>query len=156
MAQKNVSSFRMKLVMSGAMGALLCGLAAANVGWAATTGSSAPAQAPASHEENEQIIIHAPELVVKRAPISGRSYNLQNAEVVTGEKALSFADLDLSKPADVMELQKRISDTAKDICQDLSRRYPRTSFQVVVDRDCVKSAVDEATGVMKDLVAANK
>jgi UrcA family protein len=140
-----------------ALGAgILFGLAAANGGWAAPAGSSAPTAGPATHEENEQIIIHAPEMVVKRMPTNPRPYSLQNAEVITGEKSVNFADLDLSKPADVTELQKRISETARDICQDLNRRYPRTQFQVVVDRDCVKSATDEAMGVMKDLIVASK
>jgi UrcA family protein len=138
-------------VASLAAGALFVGMAVANTGWAAASNS----EAAASHEENETVIIHAPELVVKRMPASGRPNNVQNAEVITGEKPVSFADLDLSKPSDVAELEKRISATARDICQELNRRYPRTSFQVIVDKDCVKSAVDEGMGVVKDLVATN-
>jgi UrcA family protein len=133
---------------------ILFGLAAAS-GWAATSSTSTPAAEPATHEANEEIIIHAPEMVVKRMPTDPRPLRLQNAEVITGEKAVTFVDLDLSKPGDVMELQRRISDTARDICQELNRRYPRTRFQVVVDRDCVKTATDEAMAVVKDLIAAN-
>jgi UrcA family protein len=124
-------------------------------GW----GASGPARAQAdadSHEANEHITVHAPDYVAKRAPLPGRQYGLMNAEVISLSKAVTYADLDLTKPADVQELQKRITDTAKDVCQELNRRYPKTSFQIVVDRDCVKSAVDNAIDVEKLVVAASK
>src|SRR5689334_6302680 len=95
-------------VVSLATAARLLGMAVASSGWAAASNSQATSEAPASHEENEQIIIHATELVVKRMPASGRSTNLQNAEIITGEKPVSFADLDLSKSSGVAELEKRI------------------------------------------------
>jgi UrcA family protein len=155
MSHNSLSLIGKKCAMLSA--AILFGLTAAS-GWAATatSGTLTPTPGPATHEQNEEIIIHAPETVVKRTPADPRPYRLQNAEVITGEKPVTFADLDLSKPGDVMELQRRISDTARDICQELNRRYPRTQFQVVVDRDCVRAATDDAMGVMKDLIAANK
>jgi UrcA family protein len=124
----------------------------------AQAGPNGPAVAQGdadSPEANEHITIHAPEYVVKRKPISGRQYNLANAEVISVSRAVNYADLNLSKPADVEELKKRITETAKDVCQELNRRYPKSSFQVVVDKDCVKSAVDDAMGVEKQLVIAS-
>jgi len=154
MAHNVFCPFGTKYAMFVAVGAIFCGLAA--TGWAATSASSVPPAGAATHEENERVVIHAPEMVVKRMGTDARQYGLRNAEVITGEKSVNFADLDLSKPADVRELEKRISETARDICEDLNRRYPRSSFQVVVDRDCVKTATDEAMDVVKNLVVASK
>ena len=147
-----LSSVQKKIVVTFATGALLVGMAAASTGLAQTSNSSP--QGPATHEENERVVIHAPQLVVRRMPDSGTPANIRNAEVITGEKEVSFADLDLSKPGDVMVLQERISDMARDICSELERLHPRRVFQRVVNRDCVQSAIDEGMSVVKDLVVA--
>lgn len=137
------------LMMFGAVGAFLCGLAAAS--------SPAVAQAAsASPQVTEQVTVRAPSYVVRRVPISGRQTRLMNAEVISVSRAVNYADLDLSKPSDATELEKRINDTARDVCREVNVLTPKTTFVIVGGQDCVKSATDDAMGVAKQLIAATK
>jgi len=67
---------------------------------------------------------------------------------------VSYADLDLSKTSDVAVLQTRARNTARDVCQELVRLYPRTGGQYVYSNtDCLKKATDDAMDVIKQVTA---
>jgi len=68
---------------------------------------------------------------------------------------VSYADLDLSKHADVVTLQTRVKDAAKKACSQLTHLYPVTQFQES-DADCTKAASDKALAKVDALAAAAK
>jgi len=73
----------------------------------------------------------------------------------TWEK-VSYADLDLSKRADVTELKKRIEATAKESCEKLEEMYPlpREPSRSSNIRSCVEEAVDSSTEAIEAAIAA--
>jgi UrcA family protein len=110
-------------------------------------GESAPPSA------TEQVTVRGENYVLRRTPVSGRQYGLMNVEIISTSKPVSYADLDLSTSAGAVELEKRINDTARDICRDLNTLTPRAIYRVV-GQDCVKSAVDEAMIVANQVIIA--
>jgi UrcA family protein len=147
MVEKSFPLLRLGGLMFAAVGASLCGFVSAN--------SPAVAQAaPASPEVTEEIIVRGP-YIVRREPLAARNrYGLTNPEIISVSRAVSYADIDLSKGPGANELEKRIRDTANDVCQELNRRYPRSGIYIYVSTDCVKSATDDAMAVAKQVIAA--
>src|SRR5262245_19301258 len=126
----------------GAAWAFLCGV----------TVSSGPAHGqPNSRSEAEagNITIEAP-----RAPVPGQYYGTLNSDTISLSQAVNYADLDLSKPADVAELEKRVNKTAQDVCRKLNARYPRTVHQFYDDRNCVKDASEQGMAAARRAMAA--
>ena len=107
---------------------------------------------------SEDVIIRAPDVVRRPLPRTpGVAPGLLNPEIVSLTRAVSYADLDLSKAADVAELETRVKNTAKDVCQELNRRYPRNGGQYVYgSADCVKKATDDGLDIVKAIAAAGK
>src|SRR5207248_1428264 len=71
-------------------------------------GASQPAiaqEGAASAAAGEQVIITSPYVVRKEAVPSNRAAGLRNPELVSISRAVTYADLDLSKPSGVAELQ---------------------------------------------------
>jgi UrcA family protein len=139
-------------LMFTAVGAFLCGFVSAS--------SPAVAQAPVvlqgpSSEANEQVIIQAP-YVVRREPLprAGAPTGFRNPELISLSRGASYADLDLSRPSGAAELETRVRNTAKEVCQELNRQYPRTGGQYVyANTDCVKKATDDGLQVMRQVIA---
>jgi len=134
-------------VLLPAIGAFLCGFVSAS--------SPAFAQAgPPSSGAMEQVIITSP-YVVRREPVSGpRAGGLNNPQLVAVSRGVSYADLDLSKPAGVAELQTRARNTARDVCQELTRLYPKAGGQYVYSStDCVKKTTDDGMDLIKQITA---
>jgi len=142
------NSARDRLLFAGAVGAFLCGFAGAS--------SPAIAQAPPpSYETSEQVIVRAP-YVVRREPASRSAAptGFKNPELISLSRAVSYADLDLSKPPGVAELQTRVRNTAIQVCQELNERYPKAGGQYVyANTDCVKKATDDGMGVVRQITA---
>src|SRR5258706_11175160 len=128
-------------VLLPAMGAFLCGF----------VGASSPAFAQASPPSSgamEQVIITSP-YVVRREPVP-RAAGLNNPQLVVVSRGVSYADLDLSKPAGVAELQTRARNTAKDVCLELMRLYPKAGGQYVYSStDCGKKTTDDGMDLIK-------
>ena len=111
-------------------------------------------QGPSSPAAGEQVIITSPYVVRKEAVPSNRAPGLRNPELVSISRAVTYADLDLSKPSGVAELQTRVRNTARDVCGELSRLYPRTSGQYVYGgTDCVRKATDDGMEAIKQVSA---
>jgi UrcA family protein len=142
------------LMFAGA-GAVLCGFAVANS--PAVAGAVVPA--PPSAEVTDEIIIRAPNVVRRPLPSTGPGVppGLTNPEIISLSSTISYADLDFSRAADVTEMELRIRDTARDVCQELNRRYPRQSTQFVyANTDCIKKATDDGMDVLRQITAAVK
>jgi UrcA family protein len=101
-------------------------------------------------QQIEEVTVTAPRqvhqtYVVGRSPSTGAPI-----EVTTISRAVSYADLDLSKPSGAAELRSRIDDTAKGLCKELDKLYPMEPK----DRSCVKKAADGAMEQADKVIAA--
>ena len=122
---------------------------------AAAPAPAAPAAAP-STQVTQEVIIRAPDVVRRPLPRSGPGAppGLTNPEIISLTRAVSYSDLDLAKASDVQELQRRIGNTARDVCQELTRRYPRQNAEYVYSAtDCVRKATDDGLEVVRQLTA---
>jgi UrcA family protein len=128
-------------LMFAAAWAFVCGLIIASV--------PAHGQPNAPPAAGGKIIIEAPQM-----PAPGQYYGELNSNVISLSQPVSYADIDLSKPGGAAELEKRINDMAHNVCRKLSQRYPRTLHQLYIDKDCVKSAVDQAMPAARRVIAA--
>lgn len=142
-------------LMFATAGAVLCGFVIAN--GLAVAGDAVPAATSA--EVTDEIIIRAPNVVRRPVPRTGPGAppGLTNSEIISLSSTVSYADLDFSRTADVTEMELRIRDTARDVCRELNRRYPRQSAQFVyANTDCVKKATDDGMEVLRQITAAIK
>ena len=133
-----------------AMGPLLLGVSASRIAFAQT---SAPEQAVTS-EETEEVIIHSPYIAHQQpAPRGTAPSDFRNPELITLSRHISYHDLDLSTPSGVAVLQARIRNTAKEVCDELTRRYPKSNQYVYPNTDCVKKATDDAMEAFEQITA---
>jgi UrcA family protein len=139
--------------------AVLCALATASSPSVAQTDAAAGAPPPPSSQVTEEIIIRAPEVVRRPLPRSGPGTppGLTNPEIISLTSAVRYADLDLSKAADVAELQQRVRDAAQELCRVLDLRYPKTGGQYIyANFDCYRKATDDGLAVVTQITAARK
>jgi UrcA family protein len=127
-------TFARRVASVAAVGASLFGLSAA--------------YAQQSAPKVEEIVVIAPwsvgKKVVSQTP-TGKE------ELISLTRHVYYGDLDLAKHADVMELEKRISDIAKDSCDQLAKMYPVSGQN---PPNCVEKAAASAKPEMDKLIAA--
>jgi UrcA family protein len=70
------------------------------------------------------------------------------------ERAVSYANLDLSKTSDVAKLKERVKAAAKDVCKELDTAAPLDVSDDEGDTTCVRDATAGAMGQVKAAVAA--
>lgn len=100
----------------------------------------------------EEITVVAPRAVTRETV--GRTNVGGKVELISLTRHVDYSDLDLAAHADVMELQKRVDDIAKESCEDLAKMYPLSESKTP---DCVKEAVASAKSqVDKAVMAAEK
>ncbi len=75
----------------------------------------------AAEEVTEEIVVEAP---IVRREVGRAAATGARTEVIELRRRVSYVDLDLSKQADVTELQTRIKTTAKDSCEQLNDMFP--------------------------------
>lgn len=75
-------------------------------------------------------------------------------EILELKRQVSFADLDLSKHADVIELKSRIEDTAKEACEELAEMYPIPLWDKADFRRCITGAIESANDDLDTMTAA--
>jgi UrcA family protein len=97
----------------------------------------------------EEIVVVAPRAVTRT--VVGRTSTGGKVEEISLTRHVPFADLDLSRHADVMELEKRVADVAKESCEQLAKLYPLSPPDAP---DCVKAAQAGAKDQMDKAVAA--
>jgi len=106
------------------------------------------ASAQQSGQKIEEITVTAPwsvgKQVVNQTP-TGKD------ELVSLTRYVYYGDLDLAKHADVMTLEKRVSDIAKESCEQLAKMYPLSGQN---PPNCVEKAAASAKPQMDKLIAA--
>jgi len=86
-----------------------------------------------------------------------RPYSVMQPQALSASRSVSYAGLTLSNPADAAEFQRRIEETAKDICRQLGWRVAHGHFDtgysdVGIQRDCVKRTVQQAMVTAASLI----
>jgi UrcA family protein len=119
----------------------------------AVAGLVTPLRAQSSDSNRpEQVIVEASPFTIQRTP-SRRQYRLVRPERVSISLPVDYADLTLSKPADAAEFERRIREAAKEVCQELDRRVPRSHFDIVLDPDCLKQTTEKALVMARRAIA---
>lgn len=131
---------------------------------AATTGhslaQSSNRQSPKFEEERyETLTVYAP-YVVRRQVVNPMMSKASSTglQLVSISRAVSFADLDLSDPDQVKQLEGRVGMAAQDACAEIDKKFPRTRYRPVPEnQDCIGNAKKAAMVAVKALeVAAAK
>jgi UrcA family protein len=95
-----------------------------------------------------EITVIAPRLIRRDV---GRTAGVGTNEQISLTRHVSYADLDLSKPADAQELEKRVNDMAKVACDQLAALYPLAAPNTP---DCVQQALSGAMQQVRTAVKA--
>lgn len=116
----------------------------------ATSGGALLAQQTAG-DGLQVITVTAPRLVTKQ--VVGRTAGTAGgeAELISLQRRVSYVDLNLALHADVMQLEARINDAAKQSCDELAKMYPLSDPKTP---DCVREAVGAAKAQLDAVVAA--
>ena len=85
----------------------------------------------------EEVIVVAPRLV-KRETL-GRTATGADVERITLTRRVSYSDLDLTRHADVLELESRVSQMAETACAQLADLFPLDTDDPQ-NADCVRHA----------------
>tara|TARA_R110002110_G_scaffold111137_2_gene276814 strand:+ start:9953 stop:10255 length:303 start_codon:yes stop_codon:yes gene_type:complete len=93
----------------------------------------------------EEIVVVAPRITREREERVGVARVL----TVNRDEAVSLADLDLSRTADVRKLEQRIAEAAGRICEELANEYPFGEPSTPV---CIRRAVDDAMAQVDEAV----
>jgi len=120
----------------------------------ATTGlviKSDLAIAQQAAEEIEEIVVEAP---VNRHQVGGPAILGARIEVIELNQRVSYADLDLSKQADVSELETRIKITAKESCEQLSDMFPTNRWSSLEIQRCTNQVVGGTEDQVQAAIAA--
>jgi UrcA family protein len=112
----------MTKTLAGCCGALLVvGLQILPVGFSAANAE------PTRRGDEEQVTVDGPYTV--RQETTRRSLSGLGAEqTISVSQKVSYADLDMSKQADVDTLRGRVRAAAKDSCRQLERRFPPSIY----------------------------
>lgn len=116
---------------------------------AVVTGSmltSGPALGQEQAKAPEEITVQAPRLIREQSTLSGGK-----TELISLTRRVSYADLDLTKHKDVMMLEQRIKDTAREACTALAKMYPNADAS---NPDCMRQAEKGAMDQANSVVAA--
>ena len=109
------------------------------------------AVASAAAQDNEQITIVAPHAVQHKQV--GRTYTGIPIEQISLSHRVGFSDLDLTKPADVAILKKRVEAAALQGCKELDKLYPLDNLSPS-NKSCANSARETAMQQVDAAVAA--
>jgi UrcA family protein len=96
----------------------------------------------------EEIVVTVPWAVSK---VVSQTSSGGKIEQISLTRHVYFGDLDLAKHADVMTLEKRVGDIAKESCDQLAKMYPISGPNPA---NCVEKAAASAKAQMDKVVAA--
>lgn len=116
---------------------------------------SRPAHAQAADDPPSRVM---EEIVVVASPYVRRRVETTDStgrttETLTLKRHISYADLDLSKYADVSELRKRIEVNAKEACEELDELYPIPRWDKTDMQDCINRAISSANDGLEAAIA---
>jgi len=140
--------------------AVSCTMLSAFVVSVAIGSGLAAAQQP--QQSIDEVVVIAKPVTIRTAPpvtmgtpvntgTVGRSTIGAPIELIELRGRVSYADLDLTKQADLAELDKRLNDAAKEACKDLARLYPVGHRDT---RSCIGEALDSAKEQKQVVIAA--
>jgi UrcA family protein len=96
----------------------------------------------------EEITVVAPRLVTRPA---GRTAAGSKVELISLTRHVVYSDLNLTLHNDVVQLEKRVSDVAKEACDTLAKMYPLSDPNTP---NCVEQAGKDAKAQIDRLAAA--
>ena len=107
--------------------------------------------AQAASAEEDQVMVDGPYTIHQQAEWVGSGH--MNEVKITVSQKVSFADLDLSRQADLNMLRNRVKAAARDNCLELERRFPSPTFSLDTSRnECIRNAArDGLTQAMTNL-----
>jgi|GEM_PF-3557803 len=110
--------------------------------------SDVPVSVHAGQAEDEEMVDR---IRVVAPRVTRTSRGAGRYEVATAERSdyVYYGDLDLTRTADLFELQDRIEEIANEVCTLLNEMFPRGSPTTEV---CIQRAVDDAS-VLVDAAA---
>ena len=88
-----------------------------------------------------------------REIVVGRTARGATIRELSIRSRVSYADLDLTKPADVTTLEQRVKDTAKSTCREIKVDVPAEGSSV---ESCEKAAIEDAMQQIAKAVEAAK
>jgi len=115
---------------------------------------AAPQPTGAQEEEApvvlEELVVRAPRTVVyETADVAASGMKTERVEL---RRRASYADLDLSRQADVAALEGRIEAVAREACEALGELYPLDNDPRETER-CVRRAIADAQEQLEEVVA---
>lgn len=118
---------------------------------------SDPANAQQPGEEQTNQVID--EIIEVGAPIERQQVGPTDAagmrtEIIELKRQVSYADLDLTKHSDVIELEKRVEISAKESCEKLEEMYPFPPSGLAGIRRCTKKAIENSEEGIQAAIAA--
>jgi len=105
-------------------------------------------------EEIEEVVVIEAPIVRRHAERTAASG--MRTEIIELRRRVSYADLDLSKHADVIELEKRIETTAKEACEKLDEMFPIPPSDIADIRRCTRKAIEGTEEEVQAAIAAAK
>lgn len=111
---------------------------------------SAFAVHPVRAVQDDEITVMAPRSIHRE--VVGRSAIGAPIEEISLTRRVSYAGLDLRRPSDMNELQRRIKMTANEACDQLNKLYPLDT--VPSDRDCKTDAYNSGMEQVHILVGS--
>ena len=100
-------------------------------------------------DESGWLTVHAPRVLRHQA--DSRTSDANKLELVSIENRVNYAGLDLAMHADVLELRKRIVESAETGCAQLKALSPLADLDTAA---CEREAIDDAMERARTLVAA--
>ncbi len=128
--------------------------AAVAAAWPLLFATPVAADETAVAEPADTIVVQAP--IVRRIPAGPPLSGGTQSEIIELSRTVNFADLDLSKEADVAELAQRIESVAADNCEKLSRMFRSADADHRDLRRCTRQAIEHAHAQLDGLIAAGK
>ena len=126
-----------------AMGAIPMGLLIA-----LSSGGSAIAQKNAQPKELETITVVAPRITYKEVRRTGGSVIPKEITITKKTALVSYADLNLSRTADLYVLEERIDKAAAQVCRELAQEVPDGEPDVAI---CADRAASDAMAHVRQM-----
>ena len=98
----------------------------------------------------ETIIVHPQYDDIEKHQVLGPVNGERDATQYTLSRPVSFADLDLVKDEDFLELHARVQDAAREMCYELDARFPQLRGDSSADRECIRKATHNAMQAVMD------
>ncbi len=113
-----------------------------------------PVVAQQASEVLEEVVVEAPITTVREVRWTSRDAAMRIIEL---KQRVSYADLDLSKSANVIEFEVRVETIAKESCDKLSAMYPLPQAGTTErerQRRCISEAINGAKGQVQAAIVA--